>query len=216
MFGELITFIDALKSVAIDFRSRQLSVERKEIISALLETYFYLKDATDEGEKLVEDAQPNPIEIIKSLNALDAKARLAQWDNALRRQTSRLMRISDKVFGQEFIDVVNPELRENLYAVMGSKFERATSLHGIGASLFFRDWVWEDGSDEDKARYISILAGEEEDLLQMDKIRSEIAELRGAMESYRIVVNELTTSEEILKLSQAARNSTLFPNEHNA
>lgn len=213
MFGGLINLIGELKSVAIFFRSRQLDVERKKVISSLLETYFYLKDATDEGEKLVEDAKPNPVEVIKSLSSNDAKARLAIWDSVLLRQTARLMCISDKVFGQEFIDVLNPELRENLYAVMGSKFERATSLHSIGASLLFRDLVWEDSSDEEKAGYVSIMIGEEDHRFDMEKIRSEIVNLREAMESYRAVVKTLATSDEIIKLSQIARNSTLFSNE---
>lgn len=208
MFGELITFFDVLRSTAIDFRARKLGAERKAIISALLETYFYLKDATDEGELLVEDAQPNPVEVIKALNALDAKARLAKWDYALRRQTYRLMRISERVFGQDFIDVVAPNLREGLYDVIGSKFDRATSLHGIGAALFFRGWV--DGSDEEKASYVCVMAGEGENLLHMDKIRAEIAGLREAMESYRIAVNELASSDEIIQLSDAARKATLL------
>lgn len=208
MFGELISCIDVLRSTAIDFRTRKLGVERKVVITALLETYFYLKDATDEGELLVEDAQPNPVEVIKALSTFDAKDRLAKWDHALRRQTVRLMRISDRVFGQDFMDVVAPNLRERLYDVLGSKFERATSLHGIGAALFFRGWV--EGTDEDKARYVSLMAGEDEDLLHMDKIRSEIAALRDAMESYRIIVNELASSDEIIQLSNVARKATLL------
>lgn len=208
MFGELISFIDVLKSTAIDFRARKLGAERRAVVSAFLETYFYLKDATDEGELLVEDAQPNPVEVIKALNALDAKDRLAKWDQALRRQTVRLMRISDRVFGQDFMDVVAPNLRERLYDVLGSKFDRATSLHGIGAALFFRGWV--EGSDEEKVRYVSVMAGEDEDLLHMDKIRAEIVALRDAMESYRIVVNELASSDELIQLSDVARKATLL------
>lgn len=208
MFGELISFIDVLRSAAIDFRTRKLGAERKAVISTLLETYFYLKDATDEGELLVEDAQPNPVEVIKALNAIDAKERLAKWDYALRRQTFRLMQVSGKVFEQEFMDVIAPELREKLYDVIGSKFNRTTSLHGIGAALFFRDWA--DGTDEEKASYVSLMAGADDALLHMDKIRAEIAGLREAMESYRIVVNELATSNEIIQLSQTARKATLL------
>jgi hypothetical protein len=208
MFGELITFIDVLKSTAIDFRGRKLSAERKAAISTLLETYFYLKDAADEGELLVEDAQPNPVAVIKALSAINAKERLAKWDYALRRQTFRLMRVSDRVFGQEFMSVVAPELEEKLHDVLGTKFERATSLHGIGAALFFRGWI--DGTDEEKARYVSVMAGEEDDLLHMEKIRAEITALREAMEAYRLVVNELATSDEIIRLSQAARKATLL------
>lgn len=208
MFGELISFIEVLMDTVIDFRTRKLGAERRAAISALLETYFYLKDATDEGELLVKDAQPNPVEVIKSLNELDAKDRLAKWDYVLRRQTFRLMRVSDRIFGQDFIDVVTPNLREKLYEVIGSKHERTTSLHGIGAALFFRGWV--ENSAEEAAHYVNVLVGEEDDLLHMDKITAEIAALREAMESYRIIVNELASSDEILLLSDAARKATLL------
>lgn len=208
MFGELISFIDVLKSAAISLRGIKLDAQRKAAISTLLETYFYLKDAADEGELLVEDAQPNPVDVIKALGPIEAKERLAKWDYALRRQTFRLMRVSDKVFGQDFISVVAPDLEEKLHDVLGSKFERASSLHGIGAALFFRGWV--DGTDEEKARYVSVMAGEEDDLLHMDKIRAEILGLREAMESYRLVVSELATSDEIIGLSKAARTATLL------
>ncbi|MDZ4055802.1 hypothetical protein [Arenimonas sp.] len=206
MFGELISFIDVLKSTAIDLRGRKLGAEREATISALLETYFNLKDAADEGELLLEDAQPNPVAVIGSLNPVEAKERLASWDYALRRQTVRLMRVSDTIFGQEFMSVIAPELEEKLHDVLGTKFNRATSLHGIGAALFFRGWT--DGTNEEKARYVSIMAGEENDLLHMDKIRAEIVALREAMEGYRIVVNDLATADEIIRLSRSARKAT--------
>lgn len=208
MFGELISFIGVLKSTALDLRGRKLGIERRAAISTLLETYYYLKDAADEGELLVVDAQPNPVEVIRSLNAFEAKERLARWDYALRRQTFRLMRVSEKVFDQEFMAVVAPELEEKLHDVLGSKFNRATSLHGIGAALFFRGWT--NGTDEEKARYVSLMAGEEEDLLHMDKIHAEITGLREAMEAYRLVVIGLASSDEIILLSKAARKATFL------
>jgi hypothetical protein len=211
MFGELIAFIDVLRASVLDFHSHKLGSKRKAVISALLETYFYLKDATDEGEILIEDAAPSPVEVIRSLSPSDAKVRLAKWDNVLRRQTFRLMRISDRVFGQDFLDVVSPSLRESLNNVLGSKFDRATSLHGIGAALLFRGWV--NGSPEEQAHYVSVMAGEEDDLLHMDRIRDEIARLREGMESYRQAVQGLASSEELIVLSQAARTATLLPHE---
>ena len=206
MFGELISFINTLKSTVLDFRATTLTKKHEALISKLLQTYFYLKDATDEGELLVEDAQPNPVEVIKGLTPIEAKERLARWDSSLRRQTFRLMRVSDLIYDQEFIDVISPELREKLYQVLGSKFNRANSLHGIGAALFFRGWATAD--PEEQARYVSIMAGEENDLLHMDRIRVEIADLRKSMESYRLAVNQLSTSSEILRLSTQARIAT--------
>lgn len=209
MFGELISFIDVLKSSVLDIRSRKAEKERDSSISTLMRTYFYLKDAADEGELLVEDASPNPVEIVRNLDPRHAEDRLKQWDYALRRQTFRLMRVSDMIYGQDFMDVVSPELRERLHDVLGTKFNRATSLHGIGAALFFRGCG--TATHEEQARYISVMAGEEGDLLHMEKIRAEILALREAMESYRLAVNQLATPDEIIRLSKEARNATNLP-----
>ena len=209
MFGELISFIDVLKSAALDINSRRKGKEREASVSILLRTYFYLKDAADEGELLVEDAEPNPVALISSLEPQEAKDRLLRWDYALRRQTFRLMRVSEMIYGQEFMDVVSPELRERLHDVLGTKFNRANSLHGIGAALFFRGWG--SATPEEQARYVSVMAGEEDDLLHMDKIRAEISALREAMDSYRLAVNQLATPEEIMLLSKEARAVTELP-----
>ena len=206
MFGELISFIDVLKSSVFDIQSRKAGKEREAGISTLLRTYFYLKDAADEGELLVEDASPNPVELVRNLEPQAAEERLRRWDYALRRQTFRLMRVSDMIYGQDFMDVVSSDLRERLHDVLGTKFHRANSLHGIGAALFFRGWG--QATPEEQARYVSIMAGEESDLLHMDKIRAEISALREAMESYRLAVNQLATPDEILRLSKDARSAT--------
>ena len=211
MFGELVSFVDVLRSTAKDFRSRRLSAEREVVVLALLRTYFYLKDATDEGELLVEDAKPNPVDLIRALEPSEAKERLARWNIALRRQTFRLMRVSDLIYGQEFIDIVSPDLRERLYEVLGTKFNRVNSLHGIGAALFFRGWA--DSSPEEQARYVSIMAGEKRSLLHMKKIREEISALREAMEDYRLAVNQLSTTDEIVRLTAKARAETKLPDE---
>lgn len=165
MFGELVAFLDVLKSTVAEVRTKKASKEREATISALLKTYFLLKDAAEEGAALVEDAKPNPVEVIQGLDPTLAAERLTRWNMALRRQTARLLGVSDMIYRQEFMDVVSPNLRERLYDVLGTKFERATSLHGIGAALFFRGFAV--GSPEEQARYVSIMAGEEGDLLHI-------------------------------------------------
>lgn len=209
MFGELVSFVDLLKSVVFDIQSRSEGKEREANALLLLRTYFYLKDAADEGELLVEDAKPNPVALISSLDPQEAADCLRSWDYALRRQTFRLMRVSEMIYGQEFMDVVSPDLRERLHDVLGSKFRRANSLHGIGAALFFRGWG--SATPEEQARYVSVMAGEEDDLLHMDKIRAEIVALREAMELYRLAVNQLATPSEIMRLSKQARIETELP-----
>lgn len=209
MFGELVAFLDVLKSTVADVRTKKASKEREATISALLRTYFLLKDATEEGAALVEDAKPNPVEVIQGLDPTLAAERLTRWNLALRRQTARLLGVSDMIYRQEFMDVVSPNLRERLYDVLGTKFERATSLHGIGAALFFRGVTID--SPEEQARYVSIMAGEEGDLLHMDKIEREVLALREALESYREALTTLATPDEIVRLTSEARSATTFP-----
>ncbi|MCR6626896.1 MAG: hypothetical protein NVV67_11685 [Pseudoxanthomonas sp.] len=209
MFGELVAFLDVLKSTVADLRGRKASKEREETIATLLRTYFLLKDAAEEGAALVEDARPNPVEVIQRLEPALAEERLANWNRSLRRQTARLMGVSSMVYSQEFMDVVSPDLRERLYDVLGSKVDRATSLHGIGAALFFRGIVID--SPEEQARYVSIMAGEEGDLLHMDKIQREVDALQEALESYRQAVTTLATPDEIIRLTRDARAKTTFP-----
>jgi hypothetical protein len=211
MFGELISFVNVLRTAAQDYRAKNSGAGRQAIISRMLETYFYLKDAVDEGEDLVHDAAPNPVEFIASLDSAEAALKLREWDFVLRRQTFRLYRVSENVFGQNFIEVLSPGLRDRLDDVIGSKFNRATSLHGIGAQLFFRSMVSSSHSDEDKARYITVMAGEEGDFLHMEKIREEIAALRVAMEAYSQAIKELASTDEILRLSQQAKTNTRLP-----
>jgi hypothetical protein len=208
MFGELISFVNILRTAVQDFRAKKSGVGREAIISRMLETYFYLKDAVDEGESVVHDAAPNPVELIASLGSAEAALKLREWDLVLRRQAFRLYRVSENVFDQDFIEVASPDLRHRLEDVIGSKFNRANSLHGIGAALVFRDMFPLQLSDEDKARYISTMAGEEGDLLHMDKIRDEISALRGAMEAYSQAIMGLAASDEVFRLSEHARTKT--------
>jgi hypothetical protein len=111
MFGELISFANLLRAAAQDLNKTGASVNRNALVSKMLETYFYLKDAVDEGETLVHGAAPNPVELISSLSPGDAKMKLLEWDYALRRQGFRLYRISENTFGQDFIEIVSPDPR---------------------------------------------------------------------------------------------------------
>lgn len=210
MFGELISFVDVLRSAVTDLGKRQRDSERDGIVTKMLETYYYLKDAVDDGEALVADAAPDPLKRIASLGPDEAKLKLAQWDKALYRQGFRLYRVSENIFGQAFIDIVDPRLKDALHDVIGSKFNRVTSLHGIGAALFFRDMLGLPASEAEQARYVSVMAGMKGTLLEMDRIEGEIVRLREALEGYRSAISQLASGEEIVRLAAAARAKTSF------
>jgi len=208
MFGELISLIDLLRNGAVDASAKKATAKRREAVLPMLETYFLLKDLVDEGAVLVTDAGPRPIEKIQSLSSRDAEVTLAAWDVALRRQAFRMRLVSQLIFGQEYLEVVSPELREKIDAAVGSKFSRATSLYGIGAALFFRAIFPIEESELDRARYIAIMAGESGEILNIEKAKEEISQLREGLETYRAVVMKLASADEVMSLSAEARKRT--------
>src|ERR1017187_3061794 len=201
MFKELVPFVNLLRSVVQDLRAKKSIADQDATISRLLETSFYLQDAVDEGERLVNEAAPDPVAMIASLDPAEADIKLREWDLALRRQAFRLRRVSENIFDQDFIEIVSPGLRDSLYEVIGSKWKRAVSLHGIGSALFFRTLFPLERNNEEKAHFVSVMAGENGNLLHMKKIRRETYKLRAALEAYTRAVNDLAPSDAIMRLS---------------
>ena len=91
--------------------------------------------------------------------------------------------------------------------------DRTVTLHGIGAALFFKNMFPIANTAEEKARYISVMAGEEGDALDMCRITTEIDGLRQALNDYRAVVERMVADDELLKFSGRARRETRFPDE---
>ena len=211
MFGPLISFVNLLRSVANDMAKKQSERDRDEMISRMLDAYFYLKDAVDEGEALVDDAAPDPAATIASLPSDLVQFKLAEWEQALKRQGFRLHRVSELIFSQDHIEVVRPDLKDALYEAIGSKFNRATSLHGIGSALFFRSMFPLNLSQEEQAHYVNVMAGAKGSTLNMRKIKSEILDLRTAMQAYREAITDLASGSDILKLSNTSRARTTLP-----
>ena len=214
MFGELISFVDLLRSAASDLRARKATAEVEKAILTMLEVHFYLMDAVDEGEALVRDAGPAPIERLAGLSQADAEIKLAEWDVVLRRQAFRLREVSKLVFDQHFLGVLNPDLPAQLNKVVGSKFDRATSLRSIGAALFFRAMLPLDDEPAKRAEYVALMAGDVGSAIDMDRVRAEIASLRGSMEGYQEALLQVASKESIIGLSAAARRSTDLSGDH--
>lgn len=208
MFSELIALLALLRSCAGDVFVKKAAAKRHDAVRPMFETYFLLKDLVDEGEALITEAGARPVEKIQCLSPVDAETTLAAWEVALKRQVIRMQGVSQRIFGQEFLEVVSPELRKNLDAVVGSKFERATSLQGIGAVLFFHAMFPGEKSDFDRARYIAVMAGEEGGSINMEKAEEEVSQLRASLVIYRSVVEKLASADEVISLSAEARKKT--------
>lgn len=210
MFAQVKSVVDLIRSGVTDFRKFESDKERSDAVLDLLRVYFTLKDCVDDGEKLVAEAEPDPVEKISSIEPDDAIATLERWDATIRKQGIRLYQLQGAIFGQDHLTVINPELQERVSEVIGYKMDRTVTLHGIGSALFFRAAFPTENTTEEKARYIAVMAGEEDDSLNMPRIREEITMLRDSLNQYRLVVERLVSDAELLQLSQRARNETRF------
>jgi len=211
MFAQLKGVVDLIRSGVSDLRNFKTAKAREEAVLDVLRVYFLLKDCVDDGEKLVSESQPNPVERISQMEPDLALATIGRWDATIRRQGIRLYRLQGAILDQEHIAIINPDLQARISEVIGSKMERTVTLHGIGAALYFKNLLPFANTNEEKAKYISLMAGEEGDSLNMPRIRSEIESLRVSLDQYRDVVERMVSNAELLQLSKRARQETLFP-----
>jgi hypothetical protein len=210
MFAQIKSVVDLIRAGVTDFRNFKSEKERTDAVLDLLRVYFTLKDCVDDGEKLIAEAGPDPVENISSMEPDDAIATLERWDETIRKQGIRLYQLQGAIFGQDHLTVINPELQERVSEVIGYKMDRNMTLHGIGSALFFRAAFPTENTKEEKARYVAVMAGEKDDSLNMPRIREEIIMLRDSLNQYRIVVDRLVSDAEFLQLSKRARNETRF------
>lgn len=212
MFAQIKTIVDLIRSGATDINAFRRKKDRREAILDMLRFYFILKDCVDEGEALVNEALPNPVEVISSMEPESALATVEQWDAVIRRQGSRLYQLREALFGQHHLAVINPELQERLGKVVGHKMDRAVTLHGIGAALFFKNLAPIGDTVQEKARYVSVMAGEEGDALHIGRIEEELSNLRESLDLYRAFIERMMSIEEVLQLSKQAREDTCYSN----
>jgi hypothetical protein len=213
MFSQLKGVVDLIRSGILEFRKFKSDQERKEIVLGVLEAYFLLKDCVDDGEKLIREAGSDPVGQINAMEPGEAIETLTRWDLVLRKQGMRLYALQSYIFGQHHLAVINPKLQDRISEVIGYKMDRAVTLHGIGAGLFFRDMFPTQETNEQKAGLVALMAGAEEDgALDLEKIGSEVAALRESIDEYRAVVERLVTNDELLSLSSRARKKTSLRN----
>jgi len=208
MFAQIKGVIDLIRSGVSDFGTFKSNKERKEAVLDLLHVYFMLKDCVEDGENLFSEAQPNPVEMISAMDAETALSTMERWDKLIYKQGRRLHSLQGAIFGQDHLAIINPTLQDKISEVIGNKMDRAVSLHGIGSALFFKNMFPIADTNKEKARYISLMAGEEGDSLNMSRIREEIQSLKEALNQYREVVERLLSDKEILELSKRARLET--------
>ncbi|MFI5331223.1 MAG: hypothetical protein ACHQ2F_09370 [Desulfobaccales bacterium] len=202
MFSELKSIVDLIRSAISGFRKFKTDQEREEIILGVLRTYFLLKDCVEDGEKLITEAGSDPIAKIKAMDTTEARRTLEIWVSTLKKQGIRLRTLQGFIFDQNHLAIINPKLQDEISEIIKYKMDRTVTLHLIGAGLFFLNMFPIEYSDEEKAGLVTLMAGaEENEILDLDKISSEIAGLRNSLDEYRTVVERLVSNDELLILS---------------
>jgi hypothetical protein len=207
LLGQLKDVVDLLASSVERFKTAREDRARKDAALDLLVAYFALRDVVADGRQLLASIGPDPAAQLSALTNEAASALIREWADIAERQSSRLYSLASHLTGQASLDVVAPSLRDDINGLIGSKFEQADSLHGIGAGLVFfsmfggrgdRDWLL--------AVVRSMIPHSQGGPLDLARAREDLSALEKELERYRQVCERLLTDEEIVALSKKARD----------
>ena len=135
MIAEIKAIVDTIKIAVEGLKSFRDKKTKTEVALDLLRTYFILMDLAKDGSELLDSAGEDPSETIKNLPPDDAKQVLAEWGAIVRRQGARLLFLKEKLIKQNVLALVDPQLKDRLKRLVGSKFSRVETLGGIAASI---------------------------------------------------------------------------------
>lgn len=210
MFGQLKPIVDLLSSGVTDVLSAMTKLQRRRAVLLMLETHFLLKDCMEEGTALVAEAGPNPISTISAMSVQESIATTEGWEITLKKQAIRLRMLQDRIFAQDHLSIVAPQVQKSIDKAIGSKFDRVVTIESIGAALLIQTMFGLAKTPQARAELVIAMVGARKDKINVTKIKKEVAALGESLESYRGVIEKLVTSEEIVRLSSRARKSTQF------
>ena len=208
MFLELLKIINVLKNAAKDVVHLKKESDRKEAIMEMMKIYFLMQDAYDDGVKLLSSVDENPVEYIKKLNNKSVKTHLDIWGKILRRQSNRLYTVSNYISSQSYLAVYCPESQNKITEIIGNKMDRVKNLHDLGAGLFFRTVFTVTEAPEITASLVADTLSMNKELLDKNEISKELHAFNTGLNDFRSVINTLADKNEILLLSQQAREQT--------
>lgn len=119
MFAQFKSVADLIRSGIADFRTFQTTKAREDAVLDILRVYFLLLDCVDDGEKIIAEAQPDPVKKISAMEPNEALSTIERWDATIRKQGIRLHRLQGAILGQHHIAVINPELQKRLTDAIG-------------------------------------------------------------------------------------------------
>tara|TARA_Y100000815_G_C13251335_1_gene465688 strand:- start:58 stop:756 length:699 start_codon:yes stop_codon:yes gene_type:complete len=209
MFTDLVKILDFFINSIKDLSKFNKSSERKEALLEMLKTYFYLYDAHLDGVKLLKSVDSDPINYVKSLKGESLQEHLKTWDQILRRQGVRLYEAQKYINSQSYLAVINPGAVDSISKVIGYKMDRLVTLHGLGAGLFFRNVFPTEETPENLANLVlQVLTKQEAGLIDKAEVGKELDSLNVSLDEFRTMLNNAMSKEELLELSDNARNET--------
>jgi len=211
MLGDLKTLVEIIRNAVCGLSGFRSKRARSEAILELLRIYFLLMDVVEDGRSLLNAVGQNPRKTLAQVPGAEVPTVLSEWDRLIRRQASRLYNLSGRLLGQDVLSVIEPSLKSKLERLVGSKFKRAHSLHGIGAGLVIYS-MFGGGRDQEWQRNIVLSMYPTRTRVTIDLVaaKGELNQLQKALNAFRTVCLRLATEEEILFLSKKARKQTHF------
>jgi hypothetical protein len=137
MFEQLQPIVALLRSALELYNASKKAKARREDILELLCTYFLLVDVIKDGRSLLDSIGTDPAARLAGLDPSEAQRTTREWARVTKRQAARLDLLGVRLLGQDALAVFDPSLKDHLVNMIGSKSERADSLHGIGAGLIY-------------------------------------------------------------------------------
>ncbi|MCP1599451.1 hypothetical protein J2S82_001408 [Aeromonas caviae] len=209
MFADLLKILNLIKASVQYLSNLRKSSDRKQALLEMLKTYFYLYDTYVDGIKLLESIDNDPVNYIKSLKDDSLKEHLKIWDQVLRRQGIRLYNTQQYITSQSYLAVINPSAVENISKIIGYKMDRLVTLHGLGASLFFRNIFPIEDTPETLANLVlQALTKQKNGLIEKESVSNELDNFKKSLDEFRIMIDVVIDKEEILELSDKARKET--------
>jgi hypothetical protein len=211
MFAELKEVVELVRGLAEDVGSFRSRKRRHETISELLHIYFTLLDVVRDGRGLLALTKGQPRKTLKTVPIHDRPNYVQKYQEAILNQGARLYAMSRRILNQEILAFADPSFQSRLSEVVGYKFDRVKTLHGVVAGLVLSTMFALPTEDRDLVDLVqSMYRDRKGKPLQFSVARKELDELEKALTKLRETCGKFASSEDLLRLSKRARGSNRF------
>ena len=211
MVAGLKAILELVAKAFQSIRNFQKGREREQNIIGLLKISFYMQDIVTEGRELLKSAAPDPQQKVARLSPEASRRLLLDWQRILRKQQRRLMALNDMIRGQSALSVINPELQNKISGIIGTKGKDASKLYIAANVLTFGGFLEDDGW---QVRVIKVMYKLMSDgSLDMEASEAELAGLEKALAIYRVTLEKLVGTDDIIALAKRAREESKLLDE---